>query len=143
MLPHMEPFLFLLRRIRELKFRNREQIAGNERGRVTTHFASPGTLCLMGGCARGRPGHGGPGLAPRALKVRMPQRNRLVIVALSAFLVLAAAAPSRAAAFWQQRIPTAGFAERFWSWMIGLLPGGDSSRTAPMEKEGFAINPNG
>jgi len=76
----------------------------------------------------------------------MSQRNRIVTAALvlSAALFLATPAPSRASGLWQERIPSVGLMERFWSWMSALWPAGDSSRTtARWEKEGVGINPDG
>jgi hypothetical protein len=76
----------------------------------------------------------------------MSQRTRVVTAALvlSAALLLALPAPSRASSLWHERIPTLGWVERFWSWMTSLRPAGASSRrTAPWEKEGSVIDPMG
>lgn len=76
----------------------------------------------------------------------MSQRNRIVFtaIALAAVLLMAAPAPSRAAALWEGRIPGAGALERVWDWMAGFRLSGSPRRPAAWgEKEGSAINPDG
>jgi len=75
----------------------------------------------------------------------MSQRNRIVIaaVALAGSLFLAAPAPSQAAGLRRTAVPAVDAVERLWSWLVGLWTDGASAPTAPWEKEGGMISPDG
>jgi hypothetical protein len=68
----------------------------------------------------------------------------LTAIGLMAALSLTAPAPSHAVGLWESGIPMADTLAKAWSWLAGHLPGSTPrQRTAPWEKEGSAINPNG
>ncbi len=76
----------------------------------------------------------------------MSRRNRMVLttIGLLAALSLTAPAPSHAVGLWESGIPLADTLQKVWSWLTGQLPSGTpQARTAPWQKEGGAINPNG
>jgi hypothetical protein len=76
----------------------------------------------------------------------MSRRNRMVLTAIGlvAALSLTAPAPSHAVGLWESGIPMAEIFAKAWSWLAGHLPGSKPrQRTAPWEKEGSMINPNG
>lgn len=76
----------------------------------------------------------------------MCRRNRMVLIAIGllAVLSLAAPAPSQAMGLRESGISLADTLEKVWSWLTGQLSGATpQERTAPWEKEGGMINPNG
>ena len=76
----------------------------------------------------------------------MSRRNRMVLTAigLMAALSLTAPAPSHAVGLWENGILMADTLAKAWSWLAGQLPGSTPwQRTAPWEKEGSMINPDG
>lgn len=74
----------------------------------------------------------------------MPQHARPVLaaLALTAALLLAAPAPSRAAGLWEIPVLAPGIAVRVRTWLEGWRPG---PRRAPVRntKQGSALDPNG
>ena len=74
----------------------------------------------------------------------MPQHARPILAALglTAALLLAAPAPSRAAGLWEIPVLTPGIAACVQTWLEGWWPG---PRRAPVRgtKQGSALDPNG
>jgi hypothetical protein len=77
----------------------------------------------------------------------MPQHARPVLaaLALTAALLLAAPAPSRAAGLWEVPVLSLGIAVRVRTWLEGWRPGPRRAPVRPVRntKQGSALDPNG